>query len=185
MGMHNLAMIFGSNAMVLREKDINEYGPVYVRLVGRKPGIIDWILTVIGINTTVIFEVYENRIEYSYGSLSGRMMEIIPLSKVSNLMCGYFKPFFLIILGIIALLAGICIGFEVGAFAFIIGLILSVVCFIYYFLLKTTMVSVIPNSASATSVAFKRSLIENNTISDEEAKQIVDIINQLVTKANS
>ena len=186
MGMHNLAMLMGGNALVLREKEINEYGPVYVRLVGRKPGLLDWLLTIIGINTTVVFEVYDNRVEYSYGSLSGRMTETIPLSKISNLMCGYFKPFFLLVLAAILFIAGICVSFSAGnGILFIFGLIFSIVCVICYFLKKTTMVSVIPNSACPTTVVFKRSLIENNNISAEEAQQIISIINALVAKANS
>ena len=83
-------------------------------VVGRKPGLLDWLLTIIGINTTVVFEVYDNRVEYSYGSLSGRMTETIPLSKISNLMCGYFKPFFLLVLAAILFIAGICVSFSAG-----------------------------------------------------------------------
>ena len=64
-------------------------------------------------------------------------------------------------------------------------MIFSIVCVICYFLKKTTMVSVIPNSACPTTVVFKRSLIENNNISAEEAQQIISIINALVAKANS
>ena len=55
---------------------------------------------------------------------------------------------------------------------------------VYYFLKKSTLISIIPNSASATTVAFKRSLIENKNISEEEAQQIIKIVANLVENAN-
>ena len=72
-----LANMLGSNALALQEKVINSEGPCYVRLVGRKSGLIDWLLTLLGINTRTMLEIYEDRIEYSYGSLSGRVLEVI------------------------------------------------------------------------------------------------------------
>jgi hypothetical protein len=174
--MHLLADFIGSKALALQEKVIDPNGPCYVRLVGRKSGLVDWLLTLCGINTKTTLEVYADRIEYSYGSLSGNILEVIPLSKVSNLYCGRFKPFILLVLAVISL---------IGAFfTFGISLIPAILFFIYYFLKKTTLISIIPNSGSAAAVAFKRSIIENKNISDEEAQQIIQIIAQLVEAAN-
>ena len=123
--MHSLANLIGTQALALQEKEINPEGPCYVRLVGRKSGLIDWLLTICGVNTTTTLEIYADRIEYSYGSLSGKILEVIPLSKVSNLLCGRFKPFILLVLAAIMFLA---------AFAtFGLTLILTVIFVIYYF----------------------------------------------------
>ncbi|MBQ9789681.1 MAG: hypothetical protein IJW31_08825 [Lentisphaeria bacterium] len=175
--MHFLANLLGNNALALKEKVINPDGPLFIRLVGRKSGLVDWFLNLIGINTTTTLEVYEDRIEYSYGSLSGNVLELIPLSKVSNCVCGRFKP---VILLFIALL---CFFFAFVTFG--LTLIITIICVIYYFLKKTTVITIIPNSASAAGVAFKRSIIENQSISDEEAKQIITLVASLVEKANA
>ena len=174
--MHLLANWVGKEALALKEKEINQDGPCYVRLVGRKSGLIDWLLTLFGVNTTTTLEVYADRIEYSYGSLSGNVLEVIPLSKVSNLYCGRFKPVILLVLAVITFFAAFV--------TFGLSLILTVIFVIFYYLKKTTLISVIPNSASATAVAFKRSLIENQNISDEEAQQIIKIVANLVENAN-
>ena len=171
-----LANMVGTQALALVQKEINTEGPCYVRLVGRKSGVVDWLLTVIGINTTTVLEVYGDRIEYSYGSLSGRVVEMIPLSKVSNLLCGRFKP------AILLILAGIC--FAAAFVTFGITLIFTILFVIFYFLKKTVLISIIPNSGSASSVAFKRSLIEGKDISEEEAANIIKIVAQLVEYAN-
>lgn len=181
--MHNLALAAGKAALALREKQINPEGPLYVRLVGRQPGFVDFLLTLIGVNTTTTFEVFEDKIVYSHGSLSGNVTETIPLSKVSNLICGYFKPVILLVAGIIELiLALVCLiaAPPVG----VILLIVAAISIVMYHLKKTTLISVIPNSASSIAVVFKRSVIENNNISSEEAAQIVEIINTLVDNAN-
>ena len=175
--MHFLANIIGQRALVLKEKTINLDGPCYIRLVGRKGGLISWLLTLIGINTTSVLEVYADRIEYSHGSLSGCFMEIIPLSKVSNLLCGRLKP-------VIQLYFAIASLYLVYRYHWLF-LILTL-CFVAsYFLKKTTLISVIPHSGSQTSIAFKRSIIENKVISDEEAMEIIKMVSLLVENATN
>ena len=116
------------------------------------------------------------RSEYSYGSLSGRVLEVIPLSKTSNLLCGYFKPVIFLILAFISLIA---------AFAtFGLTLILTAFFVFMYFFRKSVLISIIPNSGSSATVAFKRSLIENQNITEEEAQQIIQLISNLVENAN-
>ena len=176
MKMHFLANMIGTQALAIQEKVISSEGPCYIRLAGRKSGLIDWLLTLFKINTTTVLEVYEDRIEYSYSSLSGNVLEVIPLSKVSNLVCGHFKPIILLVLAVISFFAAFV--------TYGLTLILAIIFAIYYFLKKTTLISIIPNSASATSVAFKRSVIENQNITDEEAKQIINIVAKLVENAN-
>lgn len=174
--MHSLALLAGGASLVLREKVINPDGPCYVKLVGRKAGLIDWLLTLIGINTTTTLEVYEDHIEYTYGSLSGNVLEVIPLSKTSNLLCGLFRPVIFLVWAVI---------FFIAAFVtYGVTLILTLLFVFLYFFRKSTLISIIPNSGSSTSVGFKRSLIEGQNITDEEAQQIVKIISKLVEDAN-
>ena len=175
--MHVMANVIGTQALAIKEKEINPEGPCYLHLVGRKSGLVDWFLNVIGVNTTTTLDIYDDRIEYSYGSLSGTVLEVIPLSKVSNLICGRFKPVILLVLAVISVLAAIP--------TFGLSLILAVIFGVYYFLKKTTVISIIPNSASVTSIAFKRSVIENKNITDEEAKDIIKMVANLVEKANA
>ena len=175
--MHFMANMIGTAALAVKEKEINPEGPCYVRIVGRKSGLVDWFLTLIGVNTTTMLEVYSDRIEYSYGSLSGSVLEVIPLSKVSNLLCGRFKPVILFVFA--------AISFFAAFFTFGLSLILAILFIIFYFLQKTVLISIIPNSASPVAIAFKRSLIENKNISDEEAQQIIKLIADLVEKANA
>lgn len=174
--MHSLAMMAGSASLVLREKQINPDGPCFVKLQGRKAGLVDWILTLIGINTTTTLEIYADRIEYHYGSVSGQVTEIIPLSKVSNLVCGYFKPVIFLVLAVIF--------FFTAFVTFGLTIILTALFLFFYCFSKSTVISIIPNSGSATSVAFKRSLIEGQNLNEQEAMQVIQIVSSLVEQAN-
>ena len=100
-------MLAGKSALVIKEAKVNEDGPLYVKIKGRKSGLIAWFLALIGIDTTTTFEVYENRVEFTEGSLSGRIKEMIPLSSISNLGTGYMKPVIWMVLAIMTLYVAI------------------------------------------------------------------------------
>lgn len=182
MSMHMAAMQASNNALVLREKAINTEGPCYVRLVGRKKGFTAWLLTILGIDVTTTLEVYADRIEHSYGSLSGFIHQTIPMANVSNIIYGYFKPAVLMIFGMIAAVLGL-ISLIANPIMGIFVLIVAAIFFVMYWLKKTSVIMIIPNSAVGVDAAFKRSVIENQNISTEDAQNIVAILNQLVAQA--
>ena len=174
--MQFLARLFGRSAYVLKDKMIDLDGPCFIRLVGRKGGVIAWLFTLIGLNATVTLEVYEDRIEYTKKSWSGYMLEIIPLSKVSNLVCARLKPF---IYFVWAAVAAYC-AYRYESW---IPLIVTVIMAIMYFLKKTVMISIVPHSGQGAAIAFKRSIIENKGISDEEAQEIIKMVAVLIENA--
>jgi hypothetical protein len=145
---------------------------------------LDFLLTILGINTTRVLEVYENRIEYSYGSLSGYLTTIIPMGNISNMTMGFFKPVLWFIWALVFLIGGLVSSSEAGFGGIIVGLILAVGCIVVYYLRKTTYIGVIPNSAVGKGISFKRSIIENKNLSEEEAKQIIALINELISRSN-
>ncbi len=170
--MHNLAMLAGKAALVIKEAEVNENGPLYIKIKGRKSGLLAWFLTLIGIDTTTTFEVYENRIEFTEGSLSGRIKEMIPLASISNLGTGYMKPIIWMVWAIVALLLIIP--------TFGISIIFMLLFGFLYFFRKSMILYAIPNSGSGAIIIFKRSLIENVNITEEEAYKIIALITELV-----
>lgn len=174
MTLGQLARLSGKSALVLREMEINENGPHYVHMKGRKSGLLSWLLARFGVDDSTTLDVYEDRIEYSDGSWSGSFAETIPLTHVSNLGAGFLKPFLYVVLAIICLVAAIP--------TFGITLLPMALFFFLYCTRKTLLVYVIPDSGSVTSFCFKRSIIEGVRISQESADRIVAIVEQLVVK---
>lgn len=184
--MNAFAFVASANALVIQEKTINESGPHYIHLKGRKGGLLSKLLSMLGIDDTTTFDVYEDRIEFASGSVFGRTTEVIPLSAVCNVGTGYVKPVPLLVFGILFI-----ISCPVSMFDFdetwwigLIMLLTGAAAFAGYFLGKTMMVYARSTGADLDMIAFKRSVIENLKIDDEEAKRIVLIMNSLVLKAN-
>lgn len=165
MGMSSLAAAAAKSALVVKELEINEEGPRYVHIVARQAGGLAFVLSLLGIDSTTVFDVYEDRLEFIEGSLSGRLTTCMPLSSVSIATSGFVKPFILLVLGL-ALLP-VCVGIF-----FIIS----------YYLSKSLVVSVDSNGSSSITICLKRSVIEGVEINEETAFKIVDRIKELTLK---
>ncbi len=191
--MHKAAMMLGRSALVLKEAEINEEGPCYVKIRARKAGLLAWFFTLLGIDTTTTFEVYENRVEFSQGSLSGKFKEMIPMSSISNLGTGYMKPFILLLLATISGLYCFC-GLLVCLFAnvpdsniipVLISLLFTLVFGVCYALRKSMVIYAIPDSGRGAVVAFKSSIIEGVYLSEEKAYRIINLMNELVEQSKA
>lgn len=163
--MHQLAALMGPSALAVKELTVNKNAQdgTHVRIVGRKSGLADWFLSLIGIDTTTVFEVYSDHIKFTEGNLSGRTTTVIPLSALSSSSSGYFKPLIYFLIGI-----PLIPMFGLG-FLFII----------YYFLHKTLVVTTTSHSSAGAAIAFKRSVVEGVKVEQKQAEEIIDIINSL------
>jgi len=170
--MHSLALQLGQKALVLKEFTINLEGEEYIHIVARKAGLISWLFTLLGVDATTIFRVYADRIEFQEGSLSGRIQTVLPLRSVSIATCGYMKPILLLVFAVL--------GIILALPTFGLSLILSLIFFIFYFLNKNLLISVVSNSSWPIMICFKRSVIEGVKIEYEQAQQVIQIINQLL-----
>lgn len=168
--MHAAAAVLGPSALVVREFhiDITGQSGTYVRIVGRKAGVIAWLLARCGVDTTTVFEVHKDHILFTQSNLSGTVTTVTPLTSISTTSSGFFKPILYLVLGI-PLLA-----------AFGLGLIFI----IYYFLHKSLMVTVEAHSGGVAAIAFKSSVIEGVKVDKESAEQVAEIINKLVMVQN-
>ena len=164
--MHQFATLVGPSALAVKELKIDHEGTngLYVKIVGRKSGLIDWFLNLIKIDTTTVFEVFEDHIRFTEANLSGRMTTVLPLSALSSSSSGYFKPILYLVLGVILLpLFG-----------------LGIIFLIYYFLHKSLVVTATSHSSISAAIAFKRSVIEGIKVDQQQAEEIIRIINHLV-----
>lgn len=174
--MHFLAMKASSRALVLREKLIDENGPIYVKIVARKSGLISWLLTLLRIDITTVLQITETSVRFEEGSLSGHIKETLPMSAIANVGTGYLKPFIYIVFAIAFLiLAPFTEGFS---------LILSIIFLILFLIGKTLVVYLIPSSGRPCMICVKRSIIEMQSLSEQEAERIVNILTTLVEHAH-
>jgi len=183
--MHGFALAASRGALVVKELKINENGPVYVRIVGRRGGLISWLLSLIGIDPTTEMEVTEKKIEFIEGSLSGQLRHMVPLRSVCNLGAGYFKPFVLIVVAVILLLLALVASFQDVPGIVVFLLFASTIgCAIAYFLKKTLLLFALPGSGFGPIIGFKRSVIEGVSVDEKQAMKIVEIVTALINAQN-
>ena len=172
MARHVQAIESGMAALAVTDLYINESGPLYVRIVGRKPGLFAWLLTKMKLSSTVIFRVYEKHLEYSDDSVSGEFAKTIPFSGINNVESGYLKPFIYLALAVLCLpLAFFTRGLTLAAVPFLL---------FSYFFGRTLKMSLIPQSGVKLEFSFRRSVIEWVDLSEADANRIVAIVSDRV-----
>jgi len=194
--MFNLAALVGPAALATKEFTVHPQGSadgLYVRIVGRKSGLFAWLLSLLQIDATTIFEVYQDRIVFKSANLSGATNTTVPLASVCLTASGFFKPVLYIILAVLlfvpasmGLLAALMVASHSSEAAFAAGcfpMILLAFCALLvwlYFLRKTLLVSIQANSGTLIAIAFKRSVMEGVTVEAEDAERVISLVNQLL-----
>ncbi|EPJ45091.1 MAG: hypothetical protein OFPII_30110 [Osedax symbiont Rs1] len=145
--------------------DANEDGN-FVHLVGREAGLISWLLSLFKIDPTNEIEIKDNILKFTSSSFAGQEKRIIPMKSITSAYYGYEKPWKMaLILGVVFMPV------------FFIGLIIGP---LYYILNKSLTVGVVESSGWVGSFSFKRSIIEGQNISEEEAYEVIEIIRKLI-----
>lgn len=159
----------------------------YISIKGRAPGLISWLMSLVGISPTVSLECGGNNFVYEIGSWSGRMVKAIPLSKISSVYYGYAKPWkealAIFILGPVigSIMANIT---KSGMVAFVVVLLFIGLALAYYLLNKNLSIGVIETGGLLSGIDFKRSIIEGVDVDEAAAEKVYLIIQALVDRVN-
>ena len=173
----------------------------FVDIVGRKSGILAWVLSLLGVDPTTTFTATNTGVTFHEGSLSGAALAFIPFQNVSSLSWGYFKPWKLALIVfipsfIISLMFSIWIGSNIitgrGKEETVIGIAIPIsvivgisVSLLYYFLNRLLTVAVTEMAGYTYSIRFKRSIIENVDVNAEQAEQVYKVLRVLLLSANT
>jgi hypothetical protein len=160
----------------------------FVTIIGRRQGIISWLLALFGIDPTVTIRIGEARIEFSEASLSGSVRRLIPLSSVCSSLYGYNKPWRRAV-GIAFTLfwAVAVVSTEINRQPSLDILVVALLCSIalallYYFLNRTLTLGFVENSGVVSAIQFKRSVVENQDINEHQAGYVCQMTQYLVER---
>lgn len=168
--MHGLAALIATKSLVVKEYYVDPkgtHGGLFVRIVGRPGGLVDFLFSLLGIDTTTKLEIYANRIVYTSSSLSGSMTTMYPMTSIAGATSGFFKPIIYLALAVLTLPT----------------FILPVIFIVLYFVQKSLLVSIEATSGSFSAIAFKRSVIEGKKLEREDADEVIRIVNHLIMNA--
>lgn len=171
----------------------------YVKVIGRAGGLISWLLALLKIDPTTSIRVSESRVEFSSASLSGTEHRMIPVCNVCSTYYGYHKPwkaalliFFLFgflfnIPGAIASVGIASVGIDAAISAvtgYLLGIVIAIgLALLYYFLGRTLTLGFVEHSGVVSAIKFKRSVIENVDVNEEQARYICEMTQFLIEAA--
>jgi hypothetical protein len=157
-----------------------------VTIVARRSGFFSWLLThlfKISPETSLIATAKD--IRFKFKSISTEENALITLKHgISHIYCKYQKPFWLLVLAIIVLLAGIVGGIaeEDGELFVVPGLIISVILFLIFYFKKSILIRVETTSGTKYRITFKPSFIEGQDVNLAKAQEVVAVIQNQILK---
>ena len=186
-------------ALVLREwmaqdRPVDAAGH-YIVITGRESGVIAWLLAVMGVDPVTTIRMSVKRVEFRSSSLSGTNNKMIPLQGVCSTYYGYHKPWkkALVLFAVLMWLfvtVGSMLG-EAGArglgnLTFIAGTLVSLaISLTYYLLNRTTTFGFVEYSGLVSGIKFKRSVIENIDVNEEQASYVCALAQAIIEKAHN
>lgn len=138
----------------------------FVVIEGREAGLVSWLLTRFGLDTTTVLKINRDTVYFEQGSLEGYTQRVIPMSRMSSAYFGYRKPWKEALVFGLVLLPACGLGLIVGP--------------LYYIMNKTTAIGVVESSGLVSSLEFKRSVIEGKDITEAEGRKLIDGIRALM-----
>lgn len=163
-------------------------GEPYVEIVGRKAGLLSWLLSLIGIDATVSMKVTARHMFFGTGSLAGFNRRIVLLPHISSTYYGLYKPWKMTAVFI-------AISFSLGVSLIGVGSRGSVIfgtlvlfggvgaALLYYFLNKSLSIGFVEDSGYSGNLVFKRSVIEGQAIDENASEVVIQMIEHLVQPA--
>lgn len=137
-------------------------GRVYI--VGRQPGLVGWMLSVMGVDAQTELNINPTEVSFRQASMFGETITSCPISRVASISAGYAKPVEYLILAALTM----------------ITVIIPLVLLVLFFLEKRVFISVETTGGHVFSIAFKRSIIEGVAVDQERAKEVVAILQRSI-----
>jgi hypothetical protein len=167
----------------VKDSPVDQAGNCII-ISGRQGGSIAWFLSLVGIDPTTTIKVSSKRVEFKSSSLSGTSNRMIPLPGICSTYYGYYKPWktALGILLVVILFWGLAIGTSTGKIIFGI-LISAAISLAYYFINRTLTFGFVENSGVISGIQFKRSVIENIDVNEQQARTACELTQAIIEKA--
>jgi len=183
-----------SDPWILKTFQIDETGNsgAYLFIEARKPGLIAWILNLMGLDPTASLRVTKGAISFRKASLSGLSQTSTALTQIGSFQGGYSKPIGFIIFAGLFLFSGF-FGFiamfdtsddDVGFIFLITGVILALIMLALYALQKNLMFGFETSGGAYYGLAFKRGVLNNVSVDIDQVEYALTLVNALIGAAS-
>ena len=196
-----------SHTLVLKKFVLNDTpgSQVLVEIQGRAAGFLGWLLALLHLGADTSLLVTDRQIVFRKGSLGGEHHSIVPLSAVSSTHCGFAKPLWALVVGLLLImwalfgLLGVMWGaaraantpffdstpIAAGLFIVLLETVIAGALIVYYYVSRRLTLTVESEGGLLAGLVFKRSLVENATIDLPQTMGVVRTINTRVMQMRS
>ena len=158
----------------------------FIRIAGRRPGIVGWLLSRLGIDPTTTFVATDRDITFDSSSMFGKVTHVVPLTSVASASSGMRKPMHYLGIGLVFFFGGITsvIGGAKGSgWVLLLCLAVASLMFFLYATRKRFSVSITSSGGTTFGVAFKKGFIEGESLDPRQASQAARVIRDLCSGA--
>jgi hypothetical protein len=179
-------MNIGGAPLVLRRFQIDETGTsgANVWIEARQPGLVSFLLTVVGLDPNSSLRVTRGSISFQNSSVFGMNQVSTPLTNVGAFVGGYKKPFWALVFSLMMFLFGLIFGLEFGATVFSFFIFLTLVGLVYYYLQKTMFMGFETSGGGTYGFAFKASVLEGVGVDIKRVESTIAYVNSLISSAS-
>lgn len=151
---------------------------VYVEIIGRRSGVLAWILSLLRIDPLVEMRVRFSRVEYFSGSFSGFHRVVLPIESVSSVFFGVSRPWGKALFWFFVFVAAAAGASEMGSSAAVVTLVLLgvVVATLIMVLGRQRLIGLTEMTGDDYSLTLKRSVIEGQEINEAKLEEISRIV---------
>ena len=180
-------MNIGGAPLVLRRFQIDETGMsgANVWIEARQPGIVSFLLTMVGLDPNSSLRVTRGSISFQNSSVFGMNQVSTPLANVGAFVGGYRKPFWALVFSGLMMLAGLSLAFtEDGGILLGLFVVLALIGLIYYYLQKTMFMGFETSGGGTYGFAFKASVLEGVGVDIKRVEGTIAYVNSLISSAS-
>lgn len=180
--------------MILRKFSLNKLGPELIHIEARRRGFWAWLMAVFGIHSGMVWKVTKESFQISRLTVNDKEDISIPLSSISFAQVGRSRYVTNLVAAALCFAFSILIvmfsqhnGTEMAGASFLCGilLVIAVILVVNYFDTKSISLAIQTHSGSNFSIRLKRGTIDGVCVDDEKAKEIGEVLNQLIEQSKA
>lgn len=180
-------MNISGSPLVLRRFQIDETGVsgANVWIEARQPGLVSFLLTLVGLDPNSALKVTRGSISFRNSSVFGMNQVSTPLTNVGAFVGGYKKPFWALVFSGLMFLTGLSLAFtEDGGILFVLFALLALGGLLYYYLQKTMFMGFETSGGGTYGFAFKASVLEGVGVDIKRVETTISYVNTLISSAS-
>jgi hypothetical protein len=168
-------------------------GGPFLDLEGRAPGMLSFVLSVLGIDPTLSLRCFSDRVEVVEAGLQGRETVVIPLQKVSSIIGGHSRSLGSLVaagvfglLGVLAMFASVVGSGEMGGAVIggVFWFVLAAIALVRFFLSRSMVLAVQNGGDKSFGLRFGQGVIEGVDVNPARVQQAVEMLNRATMDAS-